>query len=276
MSGGGWSDHRGSMHRTRTLEYTSDEVKTQFQPNGVLDLDLVTDIPALFASETMYDDSQASARVGTISKVRQVGSDYQLEYLFDADVPPIPNSILKELQVELNIGDWEFSRTHWAIKDADLFKVLFKTGLGKRQQPKVFSLGDEAVNPNLVAVMMPFDAAFNPVYAALQEAVAAAGMECKRADDIWNHDHVIQDVVSLICTAAVVVCDLTNRNSNVFYEMGIAHALARDVVMITQNAVDVPFDVAHIRHIRYLKNGEGLRQLATDVSRRLTTLKTKA
>jgi hypothetical protein len=54
--------------------------------------------------------------------------------------------------------------------------------------------------------------------------------------------------------------------------MGIAHALARDVIMITQSKHDVPFDVAHIRHIPYLLNGEGLRKLTTSVRKRLDTL----
>ena len=95
----------------------------------------------------------------------------------------------------------------------------------------------------------------------------------QRADDIWNHDHIIQDVVSLIEKAAVVICDLTGRNSNVFYEMGIAHTLGHDVIMVTQNAGDVPFDVSHIRHIRYLGNTEGLSKLAVDVTERLSTLR---
>jgi hypothetical protein len=120
--------------------------------------------------------------------------------------------------------------------------------------------------------MMPFDARFDPIYNALQCAVAAAGMNCQRVDDIWEHDHIIQDVVTLICRASIVICDLTERNANVFYEMGIAHTLGKDVIMITQSGADVPFDVAHIRHIRYLHNGEGMSTLKEDMTRRLTAL----
>jgi len=87
---------------------------------------------------------------------------------------------------------------------------------------------------------------------------------------------VIQDVVTLLCRARVVICDLTGRNPNVFYEMGIAHVLAREVIMITQNPGDVPFDVAHIRHVRYLRNKEGLKQLSADIQGRLQTLRDRA
>ena len=63
------------------------------------------------------------------------------------------------------------------------------------------------------------------------------------------------------------------RNANVFYETGIAHTIGRNVILIAQAAADVPFDIGHIRHIRYLYNSEGLMQLAAEVKRRLETLK---
>jgi hypothetical protein len=274
MSGVGWKLGHDTFGRTRVFEHTAPEVEQLFKPGGVLNLEAVTNIPTLFASETRFDDSQDLARIGRLTRVRLAGAEYQLDYTFDADIPPIPNTILKSLARVLDIDDWEFSRTHWAIKDSDLFEMLMKAGLGQRPKPKVFDLGTAPVDPNLVAVMMPFSAQFMPVYTALHRAVADSGMICQRADDIWVHDHIIQDVVSLICKASVVVCDLTGRNPNVFYEMGIAHAVGKDVIMITQAAADVPFDVAHIRHIRYLPNGEGISTLVDDVTRRLAALRT--
>jgi hypothetical protein len=273
MSGSGWEVNRDTFGSGRVLEHTEDALVARFKPGGVLDMSAVAELPTLFASETHHDGGQQSARVGTVTRVRLVGNNYQLEYVFDPDISPIPNSTLEAIAGELGIAEWEFSRTHWAIKDADLFRVLLKRGLGQRPKPKVFSLSDEPVDAALVAVMMPFDARFDPVYERLQEAVAAAGMICQRADDIWIHDHIIQDVVSLVCRASVVICDLSGRNANVFYEMGIAHVLAKDVIMIAQSAHDVPFDVAHIRHIRYLPNGEGLAQLVSEVRRRLEGLR---
>lgn len=199
---------------------------------------------------------------------------------------------------------FEFSRTHWAIKDADLFEVLLKAGLGQtlkpkvfdlsnepadlvemplkaglgqsqKPRPKVFALSNEPVDTELVAVMMPFDARFKPVYSAFALAVTAADMKCQRVDDIWVNDHIIEDIVSLICRASVVICDLTDRNANVFYEMGIAHTLGKDVIMVAQSKNDIPFDVVHIRHILYLPNDEGLRALAANVTRRLTVLQAR-
>lgn len=279
MSGGGWEPNHSTFPAARTFEFTDDHIEALYMPSHTLDLAKVTEIPALFASETQNDDSQAPARIGRITRARLSGTDFLLDYVFDPDFPPISNATLVRLAGELDIdaskGINEFCRTHWAIKEADLFKVLLKNSIGIRPKPKVFHLSEQPQDPNLVVVMMPFAAEFDPVYVTLQAAVAAAGMKCLRADDIWIDDHVIQDVVNLLCTASVVVCDLTGRNPNVFYEMGIAHALAREVIIITQSPDDVPFDVAHIRYVRYLPNREGRAQLSADVQRRLETLRSR-
>ena len=277
MSGNGWEPNRRAFGRGRTLEYTEANLVARFMPSGVIDIAAVSQLPALFVAETSYDNSQEPANIGTLTRIRSIGPglDYQLEYTYDPDIPPITNAKLKELRHELGIEEFEFSRTHWAIKDVDLFKVLLRAGLGQRPKPKVFNLTDDPVDENLVAVMMPFDAQFNPVYATLQGAVTVLGMTCQRGDDIWDHDHIIQDVVSLIGKAKVVICDLTGRNPNVFYETGIAHTLGRDVILIAQTAADVPFDVAAIRHIRYLANAEGFATLAAQVTARLQTLRAR-
>ncbi len=275
MSSRPWSHSRDKFSSGRVLENTDHEVKEQFMPNGVLNVAGVTRLPTIFANETTYDESQEPARVAILSGVRLVGGEYHFEYVLDPDVPPIPNAKLLEMAPDLGIAPGQFSRNHWSIKDADLYRILFKEGVSRRPQPKIFKLSDDPVDEKVVAVMMPFEAKFDPVYRALKGAVNGLGMTCLRADDIWEHDHVIQDVVSLIGKAKVVICDLSGRNANVFYETGIAHTLGRDVILIAQTAADVPFDVAAIRYISYLSNRQGLTTLASDVLRRLDTLCTR-
>jgi hypothetical protein len=139
-------------------------------------------------------------------------------------------------------------------------------------RPTVFRVPRELINPRLVSVMMPFNVTMRPVYEAIQLACAELGLDCNRADNVWEASEVIQDIFSLIYRSRVVVCDFTNRNPNVFYEAGIAHTLGRAVLPITQNPQDIPFDLQHHRYVRYLNNGEGLTQLATEIKPRLRTL----
>jgi hypothetical protein len=270
----GWTEHRDTINRTRVFEYTQPDIAARFKSGGVhgnLDVAAIRGLPAIFAGESNRNPAQV-ARLGTILNVTLSGNDYQVEYVFDQGVPPITNTKLEELASELGIEQFEFSRNHWAIKDVDLYKVLFRHDLTEVREPTVFKLAPPPLEDDLVSVMMPFATNFASVYAALQTAVAGVGMRCQRADDIWDHHTVIQDVVSLISKAKFVICDLSGKNPNVFYEAGIAHAIGAEVILITQHADDVPFDLRHLRYVTYLNNGEGLGRLAADITRRLQTL----
>jgi len=57
--------------------------------------------------------------------------------------------------------------------------VFFKHGLGRQTKPEVFNISTERPDKNLVAVMMPFGATFDPVYAKLKEVIEVEGLECK-------------------------------------------------------------------------------------------------
>jgi len=120
--------------------------------------------------------------------------------------------------------------------------------------------------------MMPFDAAFEPVYESIQQAATAVNLRCCRVDDIWEAPTIIQDIVSLIDRSRIVICDCTGRNPNVFYEAGIAHTLGRDVVLLTQHGADIPFDIHHLRYIPYLNNVEGRAAMCEALSDRLRTI----
>jgi AbiJ N-terminal domain 5 len=138
--------------------------------------------------------------------------------------------------------------------------------------PRVFEIPPEVPLPRLVAVMMPFEARFAGVHEAIKAACANAGMECERADNVWEHSVIIQDVFRLIWKSAIVVCDFSGRNPNVFYECGIAHTLGKHVIPLAQHESDVPFDLRHHRYLPYQPNGEGLAALRDELSKRLRTL----
>jgi hypothetical protein len=164
------------------------------------------------------------ARVGTITRARLSGGNIALEYGHELGIPSIPNHVLQGFAAELGIADFEFGRTHWAVKDTDLFRTLLRITQPRRQRPTVFQIPEnENIESSLVSAMMPFDPSFDAVYATLKQVAESIKLRCRKADDIWENPAVIQDVVSLIDRSRVVICDCTGRNPNVFYEIGIAH-----------------------------------------------------
>jgi hypothetical protein len=268
----GWAQTRDLMPQGRMFEYTHETIIEQFKPGGILNTDRITSLPALFVTETKSTGDQI-ARVGNIMRVQVATKDVNIEYSFDERIPPIPNSTLENLSLELDIGSFELSRTHWAIKNVDLFKVLLETQIAMLPSPKVFRLkNNEVVDNTLLSVMMPFDTRFNDVYATIQATAKDLNMRCMRDDDIWEDHAIIQDVVSLINRSRIIICDCTQRNANVFYEVGIAHTLGRDAILIAQAEADIPFDLRHLRYAIYLNNSEGRTELAERLQKRIQTL----
>ncbi|HZX01600.1 hypothetical protein [Kribbella sp.] len=102
-------------------------------------------------------------------------------------------------------------------------------------------------------VMQPFSGHLGAYYESVyRPAIEQAGLEPMRADnDLFGTGKIIDQVWRGINRAAVLVAELTSKNPNVFYELGIAHALHKPVVLVSSNEDDIPFDLRHIRVIVY-------------------------
>ena len=272
VKGGAWAEGHDTFPSSRVFEYTDQALADRFKPGGSLDFAALAQLPTLLVQET-YGEGDQVARVGIIIRAHVLGRDIVLEYALDPGVPPIANRHLQTFASELGITEFQFSRTHWSVNSSDLFRSLLKNLQPRRSRPTVFQIADpEAVEPTLVSAMMPFHPSFAPVYETLKRTAQSVGMRCRRADDIWENPAVIQDVVSLIDRSRVVICDCSTRNPNVFYEIGIAHSLGREVILITQSPDDIPFDLRHLRYVPYLNNNEGLEQLGARLQQRLEAL----
>src|SRR5215208_25398 len=114
---------------------------------------------------------------------------------------------------------------------------------------------------------MPFHTSFDDIYAlGIRPACEAAGGYCERVDEQMFNESILQRIYNQISKADVIVADLTSRNENVFYETGYAHALGKQVVLLTQNANDIPFDLKHYPHIVY---GGQIVKLRDELERRV-------
>jgi hypothetical protein len=120
-------------------------------------------------------------------------------------------------------------------------------------------------------VLAPFDPEPTVVYEQLiLPALEAAGYEVHRADDLGTHQNIIKDIVRSIEGAALVVADLTGPNPNVMYEVGLAHALGRPVVLVARKISEIPFDIRPYRAIPYSveDDPDRLRGELEDIARR--------
>jgi hypothetical protein len=124
---------------------------------------------------------------------------------------------------------------------------------------KIFGGGAFTLDPDLCFVLMPFRPTFTPIYDNhIRPVVQSAGLTCQRADEIRGVSLITRDIWEKINRARFLIADLTGQNANVFYEVGFAHALGKDVLLTTQTMTDVPFDLRSIRCLVYAYTPPGM------------------
>ncbi len=121
-------------------------------------------------------------------------------------------------------------------------------------------------------VVMPFRPELHYVYNAMKQHIEAnfPGVSCARGDDSILTVPILEKIGGYIKQADVVIADCTGRNPNVFYELGMAHALEKPVVLITSDEVeDAPTDIRAFEFIRYSK---GPKEFLSDLDKALRVI----
>ena len=245
---------------SRLFEYTSEHLIHHYKSN----LESLAELPTLVVAQCLPNGkSRTPAFFSRIDRVHEQGEDIIFRF----------QHLCAQFSSEEVFGwgdfdtkSYEHSRTHWAIKEGDLIEKIFGVITPEDNKPRFFSV-DPWPLPVLdhIAVMMPFAEKFNPVYETIKEACNDLRIRALRVDEIYGSKKIIDDVFSAIKQSQIVISDLTERNPNVLYETGLAHALNCDVVLLVQNKQDIPFDLAQFRYIHYLPNDEGFSKLKTDL-----------
>ena len=159
------------------------------------------------------------------------------------------------------------------IKVADQWNHI-QSALGG---PKLADIGDisasadgMAVNPAFgrprrvaapadLFALIPFKKDLIAVFEKVIKKVARrVRISARYAGDVFTTNEVMKDVWADICSARVIIADCTGRNPNVFYEIGLAHVVGKNVILTAQNEKDIPFDIQHRRRIIYKNTADGI------------------
>ena len=104
----------------RVFEHTDDAIKKSFASGERPDFDALMKLPCLFT----YEGVDAVGAIGRISEVRFEGRTFEITYTLPPVYPPMRmNSDPVFESLRISVGRYEQSRTHWAVKDVDLFEV---------------------------------------------------------------------------------------------------------------------------------------------------------
>jgi len=118
------------------------------------------------------------------------------------------------------------------------------------------------IENNLVFVLTPFHEDFTQTYKIISETCSEIKLTSMRGDEEFVPKDVLQHIIKCIVKARVVVANLNGRNPNVFYELGIAHALNKPTILLTHKDTQVPFDLQNQYLVLYRDENELKKRLA--------------
>lgn len=239
---------RPSPGRVAPTELTRRIVRPQ-KPNDrtdairecVLNAPLISDMYIHYRGENLPEET--SFLVNTATETFKIPPDRVSEFLavFSED--------LEAAQLVEDIGGKKrvLDITHTPSESTGVSSIQTEDHLKKVSKGVSVTAGDTCF------VMMPFANPVGGYYELIYEpAIKKTGLTPVRADtDIFGTGKIIDQIWAGLKHAKVLVAELTGRNPNVLYELGLAHALHKPVVLISSNEEDVPFDIRHVRVIYY-------------------------
>jgi len=122
---------------------------------------------------------------------------------------------------------------------------------------------DTEIDKKLVFVLTPFHPDYEAAYERVAGVCRSIGLTCLRGDEEHVTGDILSHILRLIVKARLVIANADGRNPNVFYELGIAHALGKPTLIIAASQADLPFDVRSARII-FWREPEELQQRLRD------------
>jgi hypothetical protein len=107
-------------------------------------------------------------------------------------------------------------------------------------------------------VIMPFRPELHYLYLFLKRHIEERhNIDCERGDAQILTKPLLDKIADYIRRADVIIADCTGRNANVFYELGMAHAIDKKVILLTQDDIrEAPADIRHYEFIKYTLSDE--------------------
>lgn len=120
-----WENLDYEIESSRFLEYTNKDIADAFSTLTTENIESLKKLPCIFA----YEGDEKPYRVGQLTEIKNRGRYIYIKYKFYDDIAPIEFNEISLISRALDLRNWETNRTHWAIKDGNLFEILEERGL---------------------------------------------------------------------------------------------------------------------------------------------------
>lgn len=116
---------------------------------------------------------------------------------------------------------------------------------------------DFEIDNRQVFVLTPFNDNYREPFIFIREVCTKLNLKCVRGDEEYIPNEIFPSIVKQILKSRLIIANITGRNPNVMYELGVAHALGKSTIIVAQDFTDIPFDLNNKRIIIY-KNFDDL------------------
>ena len=127
-------------------------------------------------------------------------------------------------------------------QDIELNNFLKSNGITKK---------DLQIDKKLVFVLTPFHTEYRKDYLIVKEVCNKVGLRCIRGDESFMSGDIFPHMLRYILKANLIIANINGRNSNVLYELGIAQALDKPVILISKRPENLPIDIRSRRFLIY-------------------------
>lgn len=281
-----WIHGSYELEKSRVaIEYTADEISERYKSLDEGAIKELKGFPCIFAVE----NEPIPSRIGYITEVRVRNRTIVFHFEFDPIFPELPVGAIGELKSEIDLGKWELSRTHWAVKDEPIFEILVRRGYVTQEQVEAAharrnperASGTTEGRPNKVFIVHGHDeiakleAADFVLSLGLEPIIlhqqASAGMTIIEKIEHYSGEGVGFGIV------LYTPCDVGSKSGslsqqhrarqNVVFEHGylIARLGRNRVTALVKGAIETPNDISGVVYVSLDDQGSWKEELSREI-----------
>lgn len=155
---------------------------------------------------------------------------------------------IEELTERLTDTELKWNRINHLILSANEKNIENNGTISSEKFLKEFGIdvNNVELEKDLVFVLSPSNYDFVEDYWIVRETCRTVKMRALRGDETdlnYTHGNILTHIINHMVKARVIIANISNRNPNVYYELGIAHMLGKPTILLCRKGMEAPFDL---------------------------------
>lgn len=113
------------------------------------------------------------------------------------------------------------------------------------------SENDLIIDERLIFILTPFNEKYYEEYRAIKDVCEKTGFRCVRGDESYFESDIFPEMLKLITKSRLIIANINGRSPNVLYELGIAQAIDKPVLLVSMVPENLPIDIKSKRFFIY-------------------------